>query len=127
MKIKLFIICITLLFAILSPLLVTPVFAASGIPQETAPAPVDIEIGGISLIMLVLGLVEFAKKLGISGKGSLIMVIVLGLIFGVGGELLAQFPAAAVWIIPVVRGLAFALAASGLYDLSKKLSPSTGG
>lgn len=82
-------------------------------------------IGGVTLFLLILGLVEAAKQFGITGKGSLVLSIVLGAFFlGLFKALEAQLvPAVAIpWIEVVVYGLGGGLAVSGLYDLAKRLS-----
>lgn len=84
----------------------------------------EVSIGGVTLFLLILGLVEVAKKLGVSGNGSMILSICLGgAFFGLfkaneAGLIPAQ---AMLWTEVVVYGLGGGLAATGLYDLSKKL------
>jgi len=77
-------------------------------------------LGPVSVILLVLGIVEAAKKLGIEGNGSFILALVLGAVFGAYLEALGQglVPAAIVpWVRVFVVGIGGALAATGLYDL----------
>lgn len=80
-------------------------------------------IAGINIIVLVLGIVEAAKRLGVEGKGSFVLALVVG--FGGGGMFYALnnglLPAVVQpWVEMVVFGLAFGLAATGLYDLQKQ-------
>jgi len=85
----------------------------------------EFAIAGVAIIPMVLGLVEFAKKLGINGNASLILSIVLGFIFS-GVVYAVQsgiVPAGAVpYINLVVVALSGGLGAAGLYDLGKKWS-----
>ena len=79
-------------------------------------------IAGIAIIPLVLGLVQFAKKLGINGNGSMVLAVVLGFFFS--GLMYAgqaeMIPAAVMaWVNLVIFGLAGGLGAAGLYDLGK--------
>ena len=84
----------------------------------------ELAIGGVNLLLLVLGIVEAAKRLGVNGTGSFILALALGGVFGglemaITSELI---PAAAIpWIVVVVRSLGGAVAATGLYDIGKKL------
>ena len=81
------------------------------------------EIGGVSVIVLVLGIVEASKRWGL--KGAWLQVfsfglgfVLVGLSAAIGAELI---PAVAVpWITILVDGLGGALAANGLYDIAKK-------
>jgi len=80
-------------------------------------------IAGINIMLLVLGVVEAAKRLGVKGNGSFILALVLGFAFGVLSYLAenAVIPEAVmIWVSAGVFGAAFGLAATGLYDFSKK-------
>jgi hypothetical protein len=84
----------------------------------------QIAIGGVSMILLVLGWVEAAKKLGLEGKWLTVLALVLGtLLAGLWKALSAGLiPAPAVpWIEVAVVGLGGGLAATGLYDLAKRM------
>ncbi|RJX17521.1 MAG: hypothetical protein C4575_12830 [Desulforudis sp.] len=81
----------------------------------------DAVVNGIPLIVAILGLVEFAKRLGVKEKGSLILSMCLGLVLGILYQLSLVMPAnLSGWLSAVVYGLALGLAASGLYDYSKQ-------
>lgn len=83
----------------------------------------EYSIAGISIIVLVLGIVEAAKKLGVEGKGSFVLALATGFVFGVFFYVIDNGllpPAAVPWVEGVVFGLSFGLAATGLYDLGKK-------
>ena len=85
----------------------------------------EFAIAGVAIIPLVLGLVEFAKKLGLKGNGSLVLSVALGFVFsGVVYAIQSGLvPDAAVpWISLVIVALSGGLGAAGLYDLGKKWS-----
>lgn len=77
------------------------------------------DIDGISIILLIVGLVELVKKFGVEGNKLTAISVVVGIVVGVGFKLYNMIPAAAPWIEVAVVGLAFGLAATGLYDLAK--------
>jgi hypothetical protein len=86
----------------------------------------DAAIGGVSLFLLILGIVEAAKQFGVTGKGSLLLSILLG------GGLFALYQASVLGLIPAdvlpwievaVYGLGGGLAVSGLYDFVNKRLP----
>ena len=83
----------------------------------------DLAIAGVSVAALVFGIVEAAKEFGVTGKGSRIMVLVLGCLFVGYGYASGQgiIPEAAkVWIDLVVTAVAGGLAAMGYYDHNKR-------
>ena len=80
------------------------------------------ELGGISVIVLVIGIVESAKRFGLSGKACQIAAMVLGA--GLVG--LAQAIEAGMipvnflpWITIAVMGVGGGLAAGGVFDILK--------
>ena len=85
----------------------------------------EFAVAGVAIIPLVLGLVEFAKKLGVSGNASMVLSVALGFVFA--GVVYAiqsgLLPEAAVpWVNLVIVALSGGLGAAGLYDLGKKWS-----
>ena len=85
----------------------------------------DFTIGGVSVALLIFGIVEAAKEFGLQGKASRILVLLLG----VGFVALAQANAqelisadAMRWINLIVTALAGGLAAMGYYDWTKKVA-----
>ena len=83
----------------------------------------DFVIGSVSVILLVLGIVEFAKSLGLHGKACQVLAVCLGAFFvGLSQAIsMALIPAVVLpWITVVVVGISGGLAAIGLYDLSKR-------
>jgi hypothetical protein len=80
------------------------------------------DITPVLLIAMVAGIVEFLKKFGIEGNGSLIASFVVALVLGVLFQLGDTFPGISVYLPIAVYAILFALTASGLYDLSKRLA-----
>jgi len=86
-----------------------------------------VAIGGVSLVFLVPGLVEFAKKLGVRGKWCVVLAFCLAALFGgtwaaIDAGLMPV--GAAPWVRVAVIGLGcgvVGLAVTGYYDLSAKL------
>ncbi len=82
-------------------------------------------VNGISLMVVIFGLVEFSKTLGLSGRWLTALSLLLGLAFG----MLYQFflyglPVTfAGWFEVVIFGLAMGLMASGFYDFANKRFP----
>jgi len=74
-------------------------------------------------MMLVLGIVEAAKRLGVNGNKSFVLAIGLGFFFGaleygIGHGLI---PAVVVpYVEWFVYSVSYALAATGFFDLGKK-------
>ena len=78
-------------------------------------------VNGIPLLVIIIGLVEFAKKFGVSGKASVAVAMVLGVAFGVAFQLQGGAPVdCAGWFGIVVYGLGLGLTSCGLYDVGKK-------
>ena len=86
----------------------------------------DYLVGGIPLLLLVFGLVEFSKKLGLKGKGltisSMVIRIVSGLIYQVYLAVPVSFNG---WVQAGAFGLLIGLVASGIYDFANKRLPKT--
>ena len=83
----------------------------------------DLAIGGVSVALLIAGLVEFAKKFNVSGNGSAALAFGLGvgLTFLAYGITEGLFPAVAVpyikWSVVAIAG---GPAAMGYYDMAKR-------
>lgn len=78
----------------------------------------DFTVDGISIVILIAGLVEFAKKFGLRGNGCIVMSAALGVGFGIAYRLQTGLPATfSEWFSVVVFGLALGLVASGLWDI----------
>jgi hypothetical protein len=81
-------------------------------------------IGGVALIPLIIGLVEFAKTQGLQGRQRLMLLaFILGIVFGGIAQAIGEGLIAAVWlgwvrvIVVAIGGAIAACAAMGLYDL----------
>jgi len=74
-------------------------------------------IGGIPLIAVIFGLIEFLKVFGLKGRILTIFSLLLGLALGVAYKLTLGLPVDYVgWIAVIVFGLAIGLTTSGIYD-----------
>lgn len=83
----------------------------------------DFVIGGISVAILIFGIVEAAKEFGVSGKGSRALALGLGVFFVGLAQAMAQGlipPGVLVWVELIVTALAGGLAAMGYYDFARK-------
>ena len=85
-------------------------------------------VGGVPLLVVIFGLVEFAKKLGLAGRWLTVISLLLGLIFGFAYRFAVDgFPLGyAPWFTVAVFGLALGLITSGFYDFANKRFPKTG-
>ena len=83
----------------------------------------DIAVLGVPLIFVVIGLVEYVKKMGVTGKYLLGASMLIGLVLGAGSQLAAAgFPADfAGWFGVTVYGLGLGVVASGVYDAVKSV------
>lgn len=86
-------------------------------------------VQGVPLIIVVLGLVQYAKRLGIKGNRLLLVSMAIGLLLGAGFQSykLASAPGpgpatAAAWYAAIfgvlIFGLLLGLVASGIYDVA---------
>lgn len=78
------------------------------------------EVTPALILIMIPGIVEFAKKLGLSGNGSLILSLVLGIVLGVVLQLQVMFPTISPWVELVIYSVLFGMTASGYYDLAKR-------
>jgi hypothetical protein len=87
----------------------------------------NLEIAGIAIFLLIIGLVEAAKRFGIRDEWSFGLSLVLGLGFAALARALEQqlIPLPWVpWVEVGIVGLAGGLACTGLYDLTKRATGS---
>ncbi len=79
----------------------------------------DVSVQGIPLLLVVLGLVEFVKQLGVSGKWLLGSSMAIGAVLGVGYQV-SVATAMPVnfggWFAVLLYGLGLGLFASKVYD-----------
>ncbi len=85
-------------------------------------------VGGIPLVVVIFGLVEFSKSLGLKGLGLTIFSLLLGLAFGIaykisGSGMPVGFSG---WFAVSIFGLAMGLITSGLYDFANQRLSKTG-
>jgi len=83
----------------------------------------DFAIGGIAIAGLIVGIVEAAKEFGVTGKGSQVLALILGVVFTGLSAAIAQelIPAdVVIWVELVVTALAGGLTAMGYYNLWKR-------
>ena len=77
-------------------------------------------VGGVPLILVVIGLVEWFKRLGIPGKALPFISMGIGLVFGVAYQyMLTPLVGFGAWFGAIVYGLGLGLVASGIYDAVK--------
>lgn len=74
-------------------------------------------VSGIPLVLVVIGLVEWSKRLGVSGRPlqilSMLVGVVLGILYQYSQQPLEGFSA---WFGAAVYGFGLGLVASGIYD-----------
>ena len=84
-------------------------------------------VQGINLMVIVFGLVEFAKKLGVKGKSLTVLSMVLGVLAGITYQLVQMYPDTAPWVQVILFGLIIGLTASGIYDFANARWPKVRG
>jgi uncharacterized membrane protein HdeD (DUF308 family) len=77
------------------------------------------EISGISIILLIAGIVELFKKLNLHGNILILVSVLVGAVFGTLYKLYLMFPDIQSWLEVGIFAIAFGLGAAGLYDISK--------
>jgi hypothetical protein len=87
---------------------------------------INLVIGGVALIPLVFGLVEFFKAaFNMEGKAVTWMAAGIGLVLAVVAQLESVVPGIAPWVKLVVLGLCTALATSGNFKFLNARLPKT--
>ena len=77
-------------------------------------------VAGVPLVLVVLGLVEWVKSLGLTGVAVKFVSMAIGLVLGIGYQLSIAVPIGfSGWFDASVFGLALGLVASGIYDAAK--------
>ena len=81
-------------------------------------------VNGVPLVVLVFGLVEFSKQLGLAGKALRVVSMLIGVLLGVLYQLSMAVPDTyAGWFAAVMFGIALGLTATGIYDWADKRFP----
>ncbi len=75
----------------------------------------DLEIYGVSAVLVIIGLVQLAKQVGFNSKYGGVLAVVLGLAVSLGYAYWAEVTA----FKAVITGLALGLSAAGLYSTAK--------
>ena len=85
-------------------------------------------VGGIPLLVVIFGLVEFSKSFGLKGNWLTAFSLFLGLAFGIADKISESgIPSSfAGWFVMIIFGLALGLITSGFYDFADKRIPKTG-
>jgi energy-coupling factor transporter transmembrane protein EcfT len=77
-------------------------------------------VAGVPLVFVVLGLVEFVKRLGLKGNWLIVVSMLIGAALGIGYQCTVAVPVGFNgWFSVSVFGLAVGLVASGIYDAVK--------
>ena len=78
----------------------------------------NIEVAGVPLLLVTLGLVQFVKGFGLSGNIVKGVSLLIGFLLGLGYQFSVAAPVDfAGWFAAVVFGLGLGLVASGVYEV----------
>ena len=77
----------------------------------------DIEIYGVSAVLLIIALVELAKNIGFNSKYGGVLAVALGLLASLGYTFFQETEV----FKSIVLGLALGLSAAGLYSTQKNM------
>jgi hypothetical protein len=88
------------------------------------PLEVSVELAGILVVPLILGLVEVAKRSGLESTWAAPLSIVFGLLASLGFAATHPPVSGDGWYQAALWGVAFGLSASGLYSGAKKVGES---
>jgi hypothetical protein len=82
-------------------------------------------VGGIPLLVVIFGLVEFIKSFGLKGNWLTVISMLLGLAFGIAYHFAQDgIPAGfSAWFVVIIFGLSLGLIASDFYDFANKRFP----
>ena len=83
----------------------------------------DVVVNGIPLLALIIGLVQFAKEMGLGGKALRALSAGIGLALGVAYQVSLGPPTDFTgWFGVVLYGLGLGVVASGLIDAARDLA-----
>jgi hypothetical protein len=82
-------------------------------------------VGGIPLLVVIFGLVEFIKSFGLKDRWLTLVSLLLGLVFGIMYQVAENnVPQSfSAWFTVIIFGLALGLITSGFYDFANKRFP----
>lgn len=83
----------------------------------------NLAIGGVEIVILIFGIVEFCKEFGIEGKRSRLLQFVLGFFFvGLFSAIEAEMVPAEwlPYVVLTIKCLGGAIAAGGFYEFVRK-------
>lgn len=87
----------------------------------------DVMVNGIPLVVLIVGIVQFIKQMGVSGKILQATSAGIGVVVGLAYQLSLGIPADfAGWFGAVLYGLGLGVVASGLVDQARNLAERAG-
>lgn len=90
-----------------------------------SPSLPEFVIGGIPLIVIILLLVEEIKAWGLQGNVLRVVSMLIGIGFSVAYQLAVKVPSDFMgWLVVIVVGLLYGIAASGGYDFINRRVPS---
>jgi hypothetical protein len=83
-------------------------------------------VGTVPLLIVIFGLVEFVKSLGLTGRWLTVTSLLLGLVFGIAYRISADGTPVGFgpWFTVVIFGISLGLIASGFYDFANDRFPS---
>lgn len=82
----------------------------------------NVIINGIPLVLLIIGLVQFLKEMGIGGQALRAVSAGIGLVLGLLYQISLGVPGDfAGWFGAVIYGLGLGITASGLIDVARDL------
>jgi hypothetical protein len=84
----------------------------------------DLLINGVPLLIIVFGLVEFIKKLGVSGNALTVISMLIGVFLGICYQVSQLNTTFGLWFGIVAFGILIGLAASGIYSFANARFPS---
>lgn len=77
----------------------------------------DLVLAGVPVILVIIGLVEYVKSLGVPSTWCPLVAIGLGILAAVANQLMATYPFIEPWVVAVVSGIVVGMAATGLYKV----------
>jgi hypothetical protein len=81
-------------------------------------------IGGIVIVPLIVGLVQVARQAGLPVRWAALLALVIGLAVGATWTVaISPTPTLMDWLVGVLRGITWGLAASGLYSGARAMIP----